>query len=179
MPEDCAANFRERLAELSTPLPGAIPYDNPRPIFVQHRYEGLTVEQFCNARHPHLGHAYWQAAFDARRISYQGKPAVGCEPVAAGAVLVHTEPNTVEPYVDPRMELVYEDAALVALHKPAPLPAHPCGRFNKNTLTTAQPIHLHSWRLSIRSPATGELLDLEAPPPPWARVSSSTRLAGA
>ena len=76
-PGDRAAYLRQRIAELSVPLPGALPYDNPRRLFVQKRYEGLTLAQFCAARHPHLGRAYWQAALDAQRISYQGRPANG------------------------------------------------------------------------------------------------------
>ena len=32
------------------------------------------------------------------------------------------------------IRVLYEDQAIVVLHKPAPLPMHPCGRFNRNTL---------------------------------------------
>lgn len=32
------------------------------------------------------------------------------------------------------MELVHEDEAVVVINKPAPLPMHPCGRYNRNTL---------------------------------------------
>jgi RluA family pseudouridine synthase len=43
-------------------------------------------------------------------------------------------PNTVEPAVSSDIELVYEDESLVVVNKGAPLPVHPSGRFNKNTL---------------------------------------------
>jgi RluA family pseudouridine synthase len=32
------------------------------------------------------------------------------------------------------IRILYEDEAMIVLNKPAPLPMHPCGRFNRNTL---------------------------------------------
>jgi RluA family pseudouridine synthase len=45
------------------------------------------------------------------------------------------------------IRLLHEDEALVVLHKPAPLPMHPCGRFNRNSLSyileqVYRPLHL-------------------------------------
>src|SRR5690606_37457293 len=42
--------------------------------------------------------------------------------------------SNVEPDVDADIRLLYEDEALLVLHKPAPLPMHAGGRFNRNTL---------------------------------------------
>jgi RluA family pseudouridine synthase len=36
--------------------------------------------------------------------------------------------------VNPRVEILHEDEALIVLHKPAPLPMHAGGRFYRNTL---------------------------------------------
>jgi UPF0176 protein len=52
-----------------------------------------------------------------------------------------------EPEVNPAIQILFEDEALVVLHKPAPLPMHPGGRYNRNTLeylldATFQPYHL-------------------------------------
>jgi RluA family pseudouridine synthase len=44
-------------------------------------------------------------------------------------------PATVEPDVNAEIQVLYEDDAIVVVNKPAPLPMHPCGRFNRNTLT--------------------------------------------
>ena len=54
--------------------------------------------------------------------------------VRAGNILIHRIPNTVEPEVNNRINILYEDDHLLAIDKPAPLPVHPSGRFNKNTL---------------------------------------------
>ena len=40
----------------------------------------------------------------------------------------------VEPDVNAEIELLHEDAALIVVNKPAPLPMHPSGRFHRNTL---------------------------------------------
>ena len=52
----------------------------------------------------------------------------------AGERIEHIESNVVEPDVNAAIEVVYEDESIVAVNKPAPLPMHPCGRFNRNTL---------------------------------------------
>jgi RluA family pseudouridine synthase len=45
-------------------------------------------------------------------------------------------PDWVEPAVDSNLRVVWEDEEIVAVHKPAPLPVHPSGRFNRNTVTS-------------------------------------------
>jgi UPF0176 protein len=44
------------------------------------------------------------------------------------------EPDVVEPEVNGGIEILHEDEALIVLNKPAPLPMHSAGRFNRNTL---------------------------------------------
>ncbi len=56
--------------------------------------------------------------------------------VRGGEQYQHRFPETVEPDVDARVRILWEDDALVVVNKPAPLPVHPCGRFNRNTLTS-------------------------------------------
>jgi UPF0176 protein len=48
--------------------------------------------------------------------------------------LRHRQPQSVEPAVNPAVEFLYEDEAIIVLHKPAPLPMHAGGRFARNTL---------------------------------------------
>ena len=53
----------------------------------------------------------------------------------AGDRLLHVMPTTVEPDIATEIVVLFEDDAIVVVNKPAPLPMHPCGRFNRNTLT--------------------------------------------
>jgi len=55
-------------------------------------------------------------------------------PVFAGQRIYHRLPMAAEPDVSSDVVVLHEDEALVILNKSAPLPMHPCGRFNRNTL---------------------------------------------
>ncbi len=48
--------------------------------------------------------------------------------VREGQVVVHLRKDYVEPWVDGRIEVLYEDPTMVAVHKPSPLPCHASGR---------------------------------------------------
>ena len=54
----------------------------------------------------------------------------------AGERYEHHFPNTVEPSVNADIRILHEDEDLVVVQKPAPLPMHPCGRFNRNSLAS-------------------------------------------
>ncbi|MEO1174766.1 MAG: RluA family pseudouridine synthase, partial [Myxococcota bacterium] len=68
------------------------------------------------------------------RLRRRGHPLEWATPVRSGDVIVHVEPASVEPAVSSDVRVLYEDDWIVAVNKPAPLPAHPSGRFNRNTL---------------------------------------------
>lgn len=52
----------------------------------------------------------------------------------AGNIIRLVIPDTVEPPISAALGVLYEDAHLLVLDKPAPLPVHAGGRFFKNTL---------------------------------------------
>ena len=54
--------------------------------------------------------------------------------VHAGERYFQKLPSITEPPVNATIEIVHEDEAIIVLNKPAPLPMHPGGRFNRNTL---------------------------------------------
>ena len=57
--------------------------------------------------------------------------------------------DTVEPDVATDIEIVYEDPSIVVVNKPAPLPMHPCGRYNRNTLVSLLNRVYHPVRLRL------------------------------
>ncbi len=132
-----ARTIEKRHAELSSlidPLPGSKPYVNRRPINIPERFDGRTLIDCLSAMHPHVARESWQAAIDQQRIVQGAVPARAERMVRGGEQFQHVIPDTVEPTVDASIKILYEDEAIVAVHKPAPLPMHPCGRFNRNTL---------------------------------------------
>ncbi len=128
------AQRQEAIAKATDPLPGSVPYDNPRPLNVPGRYDGLTLLEFLNQFHPHLGEEYWKEACESGRIRQNHQPVSGDRIVRAGEQFAHLYPEQTEPEVSANIRILHEDDALVIVDKPAPLPMHPSGRFNRNSL---------------------------------------------
>ena len=134
------------LQRVTTPLPGSHPYENLRPLNVPLEYDGQSVLDFLCGILGHVSREEWRLTCEEARIrkrSAKSGRKTGLEstlPVAAedlvrgGERYLHVQRFTREPDVNPNVRIVYEDEAILVVNKPAPLPMHPCGRFNRNTL---------------------------------------------
>ena len=89
---------------------------------------------FLSAYHPHVPRERWSDEIAESRIHYQGKPVAESKLLRAGMRLDHLIPETVEPDVATGITILFQDDDLIVVDKPAPLPMHPCGRFNRNSL---------------------------------------------
>ncbi|MCB1228310.1 MAG: RluA family pseudouridine synthase, partial [Verrucomicrobiales bacterium] len=126
---------QRRLEQVATPLPGSIPYDNVRPITVPAALHGATLFPFLTQLLPHVEDARWEQLYtDGLLVNDAGAPVPLDQPLAAGQRVLHREPATREPDVAHQIKLLHEDEALIVVEKPAPLPMHPGGRYNRNTL---------------------------------------------
>jgi len=128
------AEHEEQINEVTSPLPGSVPYDNIRPMNVPERFDQQTVLDFVAGLHGHLDLEYWKSECDAGRILYKNKPIAADRMVRGGERYDHLYPATTEPDVNADIRVLFEDHSLVVVNKPAPLPMHPSGRFNRNTL---------------------------------------------
>ena len=124
------ANIRE----LTSPLPGSVPYDNARPMNVPARFDRSTLLEFLCGLHEHFGAEHWRKECETGRVLYKDGPAAPDRIVRAGERYDHLYPATTEPDVNAEIEILFEDNSLVIVNKPAPLPMHPSGRFNRNSL---------------------------------------------
>ena len=125
---------QRRIAEVTQPLPGSLPHDHWRPLNVPQRFDRFTLLDFLDGRHPHHGRDYWEKLCEEGRIIYQEQPAKASKIVRGGERYSHCLPAVIEPEVNVAIRILYEDDAFILVHKPAPLPMHPCGRFNRNSL---------------------------------------------
>lgn len=129
------ARRHEAIARAITPLPGSVPYDNFKPINVPEECDGKTLlDALCRVV-VHIPPAEWIVECERGMVvNKQREPARATQMVRAGEQFLHRFPNVTEPEVNGRIEILHEDEALIVINKPAPLPMHVGGRFNRNTL---------------------------------------------
>ncbi len=129
------ASRQRKLAEFTQSLPGSQPYTNERPLRVAKQFDGFEVLDFLDATKTQLSREHWQDVCERGHLLCNDQPVQPGRTLRSGEILVHVIPMTIEPEVNADIEILYEDDAIVVVNKPAPLPVHPCGRFNRNTLT--------------------------------------------
>ena len=129
------ASREETLRRMTTPLPGCVPYDNHRPMKVPAACDGQPLGTALPTMFPQHPLAYWDPIFAAGRLlDENSKPLTTEYRVRTGERLIHVVPAQLEPAVNNDVRILYEDEALIVVNKPAPLPMHAGGRFNRNTL---------------------------------------------
>ena len=119
----------------TTPLPGSAPYDNYRPVTVPETYNGQPVIDFLCGILDHIPREEWLHLLSQGRILNSLRLPVTAEHrVRSGERYLHLYPGITEPDVNADIRILHEDEAIIVMHKPAPLPLHPSGRYNRNTL---------------------------------------------
>ncbi len=126
--------FKQQIIATTSPLPGSIPYDISRKFSVKGNYDQAKLIDFLNGFLGHLTDGYWRQAIAEKRLLLEDKPTTPDQVVRAGMRLNHIVRDFTEPEVSNQITLIYDDDDLIAINKPAPLPMHACGRFNKNSL---------------------------------------------
>lgn len=118
-----------------TPLPGSAAYDHQQPLNVPRACDGLTLLETLVTILPHVPRTELLMRFENQRIlDRDERPVPPQQIVRAGERYLRLLPGMVEPDVNADIRLLHEDEAVVVLEKPAPLPMHAGGRFNRNTL---------------------------------------------
>jgi RluA family pseudouridine synthase len=96
----------------------------------------MSALDFLNTILSHVSEEEWkQSLAEGRvRVRDEDRALTAEDRVHTGMALVHVLPGQTEPAVSTDIRVLHEDDWLVVLEKPAPLPVHPGGRFNLNTL---------------------------------------------
>ena len=148
--DECSS--QQRLLQLAEALPGSTPAENRRPLRIPGRFDRWTLEQTLEQLFPQLPLSEWvEVVRQGQLLAPGGEPARMDQTVRGGQEFTRIFPEEIEPDVSAEIRLLYEDKALIVVHKPAPLPVHPCGRFNRNTLSHMlslawrpdSPLHCH------------------------------------
>jgi RluA family pseudouridine synthase len=117
------------------PLPGSTPSDNLRPINIPESYHGAKALDALSGIFEHVGREEWERRCADGEVVDAAKAPVSPERIVKnGERLFSLQRGEVEPDVAINITLLHEDEAIIVLNKPTPLPVHPSGRFNRNTL---------------------------------------------
>ena len=136
--EQMAARIEMResaVRQAATPLPGSTAYDNFRPLTIPLDQDGQTILAALGAIFSHSEPEKWGQIFQNKHLLGRDKNPVDPEQIVrSGERYFRKLPSTIEPDVNPDIRFLHEDEAIIVVNKPAPLPVHPSGRFNLNSL---------------------------------------------
>lgn len=127
--------FLLAIKRVATPLPGSIPSPILYRLPVKMRYQGFNIIDYLSEVLPKVDQDVWCEKIEKGKLWVNQKQARINTVLLGGNVIEHHSEPIIEPDIDLNIRLVYQDENILVLNKPAPLPMHPCGRFNKNSLT--------------------------------------------
>lgn len=110
---------------------------------------GLTVLAHLTRTRPHSSAATWAERIERGEVAIDGRTAAKDDELRLGSLLVWRRPPWDEPEVPLTYDIVYEDATILAVVKPAGLPTMAAGGFLDHTLLAvvrarfpdASPVH--------------------------------------
>lgn len=126
--------LEEAVRRVVEPLPGSRPYTRVRSLRIPVAADGLPLLEAMRRLRPLLRERDWRDSCDQGCVTVDGRVVDTDYVLRSGQLLEHREHGVVEPPVDSCIRFVYEDDDLLVIDKPAPLPMHPSGRFDRNTL---------------------------------------------
>ena len=96
--------------------------------------QGHTVLSYLTAHYRHSTEVIWAARIAAAEVRVDGLLATASQPLRAGQILCWQRPPWEEAEVPGEFSIIYLDADLLAVHKPAGMPTMPAGGFLAQTL---------------------------------------------
>ncbi len=129
------AILHAKIAQTTQPLPGSFLLENRRPVNIPAAFDGRTLLETLTEIFPQISAREWAERCDAGRFINYGRTVRNKDHIVRGGErILQIFPPAVEPDVAANIQIIYEDEALLIVHKPAPLPMHASGRFHRNTL---------------------------------------------
>lgn len=128
-------DFENAIKNATTPLPGSIPETVRYKLSVKLKNDGLSLLELYSKSFPHVKIDVWIDKINAGLLTVNGQK---CDPqfkLKAGWITENIVHGKTEPNINTDIQFIYEDNDILVLNKPAPLPMHPSGRFNRNSLT--------------------------------------------
>ena len=133
--EENLAARNAALRRLTMPLPASEPHENRRPLKIPAWCDGLTLAEALDRIFPDAGREQWVRLCATGSFLHELGWGVGAgDIVRAGERYVRVISADAEPEVNADIRIVHEDEAVVVVWKPAGLPMHPGGGYERHTL---------------------------------------------
>jgi 23S rRNA pseudouridine955/2504/2580 synthase/23S rRNA pseudouridine1911/1915/1917 synthase len=104
-------------------------------------FAGAPLLEFLVRRFPYHDATGWDERVQQNRVQVNGRPADSAQVLVFGDLVKYLASDLPEPRVNLDVTVVFEDADLLAVNKPANLPSHPGGRYFQHTLWAVLKTH--------------------------------------
>lgn len=111
------------------------PYSITYRFKVKSEFEGDTLLSLMHTRFPFHGVKVWETKIQNGHVGVNGKEVRPDHILQLQDEIFHHNPKVKEPSVPDEVRVLEETEDHLIVYKPAPMPMHPGGRYNKNSLT--------------------------------------------
>ncbi len=129
-PEEFQNIVQARLKE----LPGEKPYSKTYRFNVKQKDSGLNVIEYFTYKFGYIPKSTWLQKIESENLTVNSESIDSKYILKQGDLVQHTTLIEKEPQVNSRLDLIEFNEEYIIINKPAPLPMHGCGRYQKNTL---------------------------------------------
>ena len=124
------------MTALHRPVRIVLPYPITYRFKVKSEFEGRSLLDLMTSRFPFHGMKIWETKINNGHVGVNGKEAAADLILSTRDVVYHHNPRVIEPSVPDEVQVLEQTDDHLIVYKPAPLPMHPGGRYNKNSLTS-------------------------------------------
>lgn len=111
------------------------PYSITYRFKVKSEFTGDTLLNLMHTRFPFHGVKVWETKIQNGHVGVNGKEVPADHILKLQDEIFHHNPKVKEPSVPDDVRILEETKDYLIVYKPAPMPMHPGGRYNKNSLT--------------------------------------------
>ena len=111
------------------------PYSITYRFRVKSEFAGNSLLHLMHTRFPFHGVKVWETKIQNGHVGVNGEEASADHILKLQDEIFHHNPNVKEPSVPDEVRILEETEEYLIVFKPAPMPMHPGGRYNKNSLT--------------------------------------------
>lgn len=110
------------------------PYDFTHTFAVKPDDDGLNIVEYLHSKFPYRSKLDWQAKIEAGSIECNGRNIDFGTKLVQNDIITHRNIGVKEPSVPGDIRILLNHIEYLIIDKPAPIPMHPGGRYNRNTV---------------------------------------------